>query len=261
MTRRPFALALSALGWAGFTLVMLWAMLFLAGVVVRPTVDGPARLGAVASAAIDLGLLLLFALQHSVMARPGVKAVMRRRVPVQLERTVYVLATVACLALCLGLWQPFGGTVWRIDGPVTGVVWGVCALGWLLAIASTYAVDHFELTGLRQAGWGAPRGPADGDLHVRGLYGLVRHPLMTGLLIAFWATPRMGAAHLLFAAAGTAYILVGVRFEERDLRRSFGAAYEAYAARVPALIPRLRLRPRAASAVRVTDEPGRDLGA
>jgi protein-S-isoprenylcysteine O-methyltransferase Ste14 len=114
------------------------------------------------------------------------------------------------------------------------------AAGWLLAIASTYAVDHLELTGLRQAGWAGAR--EEGGLEVRGLHAVVRHPLMTGLLIAFWATPHLGASHLLFAVMSTGYIALGVHFEERDLRRTFGAAYDAYAARVPALVPWYRRR-------------------
>ena len=117
----------------------------------------------------------------------------------------------------------------------------LCALGWVVAVAATFAVDHLELTGLRQAGWGARReSPASAELEVGGMHAVVRHPLMTGLLLAFWATPHMGASHLLFAAAASAYIAVGVAFEERDLRRTFGAAYDAYAARVPALVPRPR---------------------
>ena len=116
----------------------------------------------------------------------------------------------------------------------------------MLAITSTFAVDHLELTGLRQAGWASPRNEGPDDLHVGGLHAWVRHPLMTGLLVAFWATPDMGASHLLFALASSGYIAVGVMFEERDLRRTFGESYEAYAARVPALLPGLRVRRRGA---------------
>ena len=121
------------------------------------------------------------------------------------------------------------------------VVWALCAAGWMLAIASTFAVDHLELTGLRQAGWAAPRDDISDALQVGGLHAWVRHPLMTGLLVAFWATPDMGASHLLFALASSGYIAVGVMFEERDLRRTFGESYEAYAARVPALFPKFRI--------------------
>jgi methanethiol S-methyltransferase len=109
----------------------------------------------------------------------------------------------------------------------------------VLASAATFAVDHLDLLGLRQAGW-APTRPSVPELSVGGLYALVRHPLMTGLLLAFWATPHLGASHLLFAVAATGYVAVGIRFEERDLRRTFGPAYDEYAARVPALVPGAR---------------------
>ncbi|QIG41372.1 isoprenylcysteine carboxylmethyltransferase family protein [Nocardioides anomalus] len=229
---------LSALGWAGFNLVMLWALLFLAGVVVPRTVDGPHRVGTLPAVVVDLALLGLFALQHSVLARRSVKARLRAWVPAALERTAYVLATDLVLALLFSLWEPFGGRVWAV--PSFGwVLWVVYGAGWVLAVVSTHAIDQLELTGLRQAGWGRPVEP-DGGLQTTGLYAVVRHPLMTGLIVVFWATPTMSASHLLFAGAATAYVVLGTRFEERDLRRSFGAAYDDYAARVPALVPGLR---------------------
>ena len=240
MSRRRSHLVMSALGWAGFNAVTLWAVVFLAGVAVPRTVDGPHRVGPALAVTVDLALLLLFAAQHSVMARRSVKAWLRRRLPAPLERTTYVLATDGCLALLFLLWEPFGGTVWQVDGAAAWVLWALCAAGWALALVSTFAVDHLELTGLRQAGWGRRVEPVSG-LQTGGLYAVVRHPLMTGLLLAFWATPSMSASHLLFAAASTGYVLVGVSFEERDLRRTFGAAYDDYAARVPSLVPGLAL--------------------
>ena len=245
MSRQPLFLFLSALAWAGFIAVTLWTVAFLAGGAVPRTVDGPPRTNAAAAITVDLALLLAFAVQHSVMARPQVKARLRRRIPAALERTSYVLATDICLVLLLVLWQPWGGQVWHVHGTATFVLWALCAAGWLLAITATFAVDHLELTGLRQAGWAAPREvPRTNELEVGGLHAIVRHPLMTGLLLAFWATPQMGASHLLFAVAGTGYIAIGIRFEERDLRRTFGAAYDAYAVRVPGLLPRLPFQTR-----------------
>ena len=241
-------LLLSAVGYLGFVVVTVWTMLFLADVVVPRTVDGPARTSTPVAVAVDLTLLLLFAVQHSLMARRGVKAWLRRRVPAALERTTYVLATDLCLVLLLLLWQPWGGQVWHVHGAPAVALWSLCAAGWVLAIASTFAVDHLELTGLRQAGWAAPRDGTQDGLQVGGLHAWVRHPLMTGLLVAFWATPDMGVSHLLFALASSGYIAVGVMFEERDLRRTFGESYEEYAARVPALLPGLpRRRDRARS--------------
>jgi methanethiol S-methyltransferase len=245
MSRRSVQLVLSALGWLGFLLVVVWTIAFLADVVVPRTVDGTNRTTAPVAIAVDLGLLLLFAVQHSVMARPQVKEWLRRRLPAALERASYVLATDACLVLLLVLWQPWGGRLWHTDGASAVVLWTLYAMGWVLAVAATFAVDHLELTGLRQAGWAAPRDSAPtSDLNIGGLYAIVRHPLMTGMVLAFWATPDMGASHLLFALASTAYIAVGIRFEERDLRRTFGTSYDAYAAHVPALLPRLPLKRR-----------------
>ncbi|MEO6511571.1 MAG: NnrU family protein [Nocardioides sp.] len=231
MPRKAFLLLTSALGWLGFVAVVLWTMAFL----VRG-VDGPHRSSCSWAVVVDLALLFLFAAQHSVMARRPVKAWLRRRFPAALERTTYVLATDVCLLLLLALWQPFGGEVWHVRGPLAVVLWSLCAAGWVLAMAATFAVDHLELTGLRQTGWAGPR-PSDDGLHVAGLHAVVRHPLMTGILLAFWATPHMGASHLLFAVASTGYIAIGVQLEERDLRRTFGEAYDEYAARVPALLP------------------------
>ena len=256
MSSRLASLVLSALAWAGFVVVVLWTIAFLAGVVVPRTVDGPARTTTELAVAADLALLVLFAAQHSVMARREVKSWLRRRIPAPLERTTYVLATNACLVLLLVLWQPWGGQVWDVNGAAAVVLWTLCAAGWLLAITATFAVDHLELTGLRQAGWGASRASAPStELQTGGLYAVVRHPLLTGMVLAFWATPQMSASHLLFALASTAYVAVGMRFEERDLRRSFGASYDAYAARVPALLPRLPLGSAWPSRARVSPRP------
>ena len=243
MSRRPLHLALSAAGYVGFTTVMLWTAAFLAGVIVPRTVDGPAHRGTGTAVAVDTSLLLLFAVQHSVMARRTVKSWLRRHTPQPLERTTYVLATDACLLLLLLLWQPWGGDVWHVGGVAAALLWLVCVAGWVLAVASTFAVDHLELLGLRQAGW-APERDADATaLRTGGLHAVVRHPLMTGLLLAFWATPHLGASRLFFALAASGYIAVGVWFEERDLRRTFGTTYDAYADRVPALLPGVRLDP------------------
>jgi len=245
MHRRVSHLLLSAAAWAGFVVVTAWTTAFLADVVVPRTVDSPVRTTTAAAVTVDLALLLLFAVQHSVMARRRVKAWLSRHVPPQLERTSYVVATDICLVLLLVFWQPWGGQVWHVGGVAALLVWSVFAIGWVLAIVSTFAIDHLELVGLRQAGW-APAREADlaPDLYTGGLYSVVRHPLMTGLLLAFWATPRMGASHLLFALAWTGYIAVGVMFEERDLRTTFGSSYDDYAARVPAVLPGFPTLPR-----------------
>ena len=238
--RRLSSLVLSALAWVGFVVVMLWTMGFLAGVVVPRTVDGPARTTTGLAVAADLGLLGLFAVaalrdgapRGQVMAAstgPGVPRAHdvrpgHRHLPRRAAGAVAALGRPG-----LGRERPGSGR------PVV-----LCAAGWLLAVAATFAVDHLELTGLRQAGWAARRSSTPvTELQTGGLYAVVRHPLLTGMVLAFWATPQMSASHLLFALAATAYVAVGMRFEERDLRRSFGASYDVYAAHVPALVPRL----------------------
>ena len=184
-----------------------------------PTVDRPSRTSTGWAITIDLALLSLFAAQHSLMARRSVKVWLSQRMPAALERTTYVWATnVLPRTPALLLADPWGGEIWRVHGAAAFALWALCAFGWALAIASTFAVDHFELIGLRQAGWMRPRTGADDGLQVGGLHAFVRHPLMTGLLLAFWATPHMGASHLLFALASTGYIAIGIHFEERDLR-------------------------------------------
>ena len=245
MRRRPVHLLLSALAYGGFVVVVAWAVAFLSGTVVPLTVDGPVRVAPGPAVATDLALLLLFAVQHSVMARRPVKRALGRWVPPALERTAFVLATVACLAALFALWQPVEGWVWRVDGPWAVVLWSGFAAGWVLTLGSTFLVDHLEFIGLRQTGWAGPSGDGPTPLIQSGLYGIVRHPMMVGLLIASWCTPRMSVGHLLFAIAASGYIAVGVRFEERDLRREIGPAYDHYAERVPSLVPgwRRRLRP------------------
>ncbi|MEV6348335.1 isoprenylcysteine carboxylmethyltransferase family protein [Actinoplanes sp. NPDC051851] len=204
--------------YASFLLTSIWAGIFLTG-----PVDGAARHPATTALAIDSGLLLLFAAQHSVMARAGFKRLLD-------DRSTYVLASSLALAALYWWWQPVPAVIWS-----TGAwPWALYAAGWVLVVASTFMVDHAEFLGLR-----AER--RDAALAERWLYRWVRHPMMLGLIVVFWAAPRMTVGHLFFAVAGTGYILVGIRFEERDLRRRFGTAYADYARRVPALLPLPRI--------------------
>jgi methanethiol S-methyltransferase len=239
-TIRRFAiLGYAGLGYAAFLAAALWAAGFLAGLPVPATVDGPARLPAWAALATDAGLLLLFAVQHTVMARRGFKRRLARLLPPAAERSSYVLAASLALLLLFWQWQPVAATAWRLTAqPWAGLVWAVYAAGWLIAVSATFMVDHLDFLGLRQA-WrdGRPGPYQPPSFRERWLYAWVRHPMMSGLLIAFWAAPVMTAGHLFFAAAATGYIAVGLRFEERDLRRQVGEVYDDYAARVPALVP------------------------
>jgi len=225
-----------------FLAVLVYAVGFFIGFGVPKGIDQGAHLAWPLAVGADAGLLLLFAVQHTVMARSWFKRRWTRVVPLPAERATYVLAASLVLALVFWLWQPVRGTVWDLSGPAAAVLLAVYAAGWAVALSSTFIISHTDLFGLRQA-WLPVRGVAYRPVAFtqRSLYRVVRHPLMTGFVIIFWATPAMSAGHLLFAAAATGYILVGIAFEERDLRQQLGEAYRAYAARVPALIPRFRL--------------------
>jgi protein-S-isoprenylcysteine O-methyltransferase Ste14 len=189
---------------------------------------------------IDVALISLFGLQHSVMARPAFKRWWTRIIPASCERSTYVLISSALLILIFWQWRPIAATVWRVEGWPAAMLTAIFWMGWLIGLLSTFQIDHFELFGVRQV-VDALRGAADRMQAFKTplLYRLVRHPLMSGMLLAFWATPHMTAGHLLFAIMSTAYILVGVRLEERDLVAAFGASYEQYRRRVPMLLPRL----------------------
>ena len=251
VTARPPAArarAVLILGYAAavyglFLIVLVYAVGFFAGFAVPKDIDDGLRSGWPLAVAIDVGLLLLFAVQHTVMARSWFKRWWTRVVPEPAERATFVLGAILALALLFWAWRPVGGVVWKLSGPAYAVLLAVQLAGWAVAIGSTFMISHFDLLGLRQArlhlrgtGYTPPA------FTQRGLYRRVRHPLMTGFLIVFWAAPVMTAGHLLFAAAATGYILAGIWFEERDLVCSLGGTYTAYLARVPALIPGLRPR-------------------
>ena len=240
-----------------FLAVLGYAVGFFAGFGVPKAIDDGPRASVPLAVGIDVLLLLLFAVQHTVMARPWFKRHWTRIVPPPAERATFVLAANLALVLVFWLWQPIDGNVWELTGPAAGVVWAAYAGGWGLAIWSTFLISHSDLFGLRQA-WRHARHvryspPAFTE---RGLYRRVRHPLMVGFLVIFWSAPTMTAGHLLFAAAATGYILVGIAFEERDLTRSLGSTYTAYRARVPALIPRSSRR-HPSPEVQQTDEDGK----
>jgi len=223
-----------------FLAVLGYAVGFFAGVGVPKGIDQGPRAAVPVAAAIDLLLLLLFAVQHAVMARPWSKRRWTRIVPQPAERSSFVLAAslVLALALVFWLWRPIGGAVWNLSGPGADALWAVYAAGWALAISSTFLISHFDLFGLRQA-WLHARHirynpPPFTD---RGLYRHLRHPLVAGFVVVFWSAPVMMAGHVLFAATATGCILVGIAFEEHDLIRSLGETYADYRACMPALIP------------------------
>jgi protein-S-isoprenylcysteine O-methyltransferase Ste14 len=188
---------------------------------------------------IDAILLAVFAVQHSVMARPGFKRWWTRRVPAALERSTFVLASSLCLALLFWQWRPLGSTLWQASpGAPSYLLVGVSLAGWLTVVLSTFMIDHFELFGLRQVASAVARRPLPSARFATPVfYKAVRHPLYLGFMIAFWATPVMTVGHLLFAAGTTAYILVAIQLEERDLIASYGEAYRAYRRQVRMLLP------------------------
>ncbi len=237
--RRFGVIAYAIVAYLAFLSVVLWAIAFLANIDVAPTVDGRRGGSAWVAVPIDATLLLLFAVQHSVMARAGFKRWLARVLPVAAERSTYVLAASLLLGLLFGQWRTIPTTVWRVGQPAaTAAIWTVYAIGWVIAIGATFMVDHLDFSGLRQASWPSRPAPYESpSFTTRWLYGFVRHPMMLGLLIVFWATPRMTVGHVFFAAAGAAYIAVGVRFEEGDLRRQLGHVYVEYARQVPAIVP------------------------
>lgn len=204
------------------------------------SIDFGRETGPVAPAVVvNLVLIALFGLQHSVMARSGFKAWLTRVLPKPAERSVYVLIASLVLILMFWQWRPMPAVIWSVESGIgQGVLWALFAAGFGLVLLSTFLIDHFDLFGLRQV-WAQFRGrePGSPRFFTPLFYRIVRHPLYLGFLIAFWATPHMTAGHLLFAAGMTAYILVGVRFEERDLVAHLGDDYRRYREQVPKLVP------------------------
>jgi protein-S-isoprenylcysteine O-methyltransferase Ste14 len=248
---RVLIFAYGVVCYALFLAVFLYSIAFIGNFGVVPTTLDSPRPGPIGTAlAVDLALLSLFALQHSGMARPGFKRVFTRIVPEAAERSTYVLLSSICLALLYAFWQPIGGTVWEVTSPGARLaLWALYFAGWGLVLYATFLIDHFDLFGLRQV-WLALRGrPSMHDpFRTPSLYRHVRHPLYVGWFIVFWAAPVMSVGHLVLALVTTAYILVAVVLEERDLVARFGDTYRRYQESTPKFLPRLggRRRPRPA---------------
>lgn len=217
----------------------LYAIGFVGNIFVPKSLDSGPETGLLQAALINLGLLTIFALQHSIMARPGFKKTWSAIVAEPIERSTYVLFSSAALILLFAYWQPMGGIVWEVTNPTSmAILYGMFGFGWLLVLFATFLINHFDLFGLRQV-WLYFRNTEYTPLPfgTPGPYKLIRHPLYLGWLFAFWSTPTMTVAHLLFAIVTTAYILVAIQFEERDLKKFLGQAYVDYCKKVPMIIP------------------------
>jgi protein-S-isoprenylcysteine O-methyltransferase Ste14 len=240
MFSRLLILLYAIASYAVFFASSLYAMGFVGNYVVAKSIDTGGAANLSEAIVVDLLLLGLFAIQHSVMARPAFKRRFAGIFPEACQRSTYVLLSSLILLLLFWQWRPIPMQIWQIDGIAAYVLTAVYWLGWLIAFSSTFMIDHFDLSGLRQAFF-ALRGAKDPGQSFRTplLYKIVRHPLMLGFLLAFWATPEMTAGHLLFAIMTTAYILIGLQLEERDLIAAFGTTYQQYRERVPMLLPRI----------------------
>jgi len=241
-------LAFFAFGFASYLIFLgtfLYAIAFVGGFAVPRQLDGVQDTSLPLALAIDCALLTIFAVQHSVMARRWFKERWTQIVPWAIERSTYVLCASLALLLLFWQWRPIGVVVWSVDNPAArAVLWTLFAAGWTTVLVVTFLINHFDLFGLRQV-WLPLIGRSYTPVSFRTPlpYRFVRHPLYFGFLLAFWMTPTMTAAHLVFALATTAYIVLAIQFEERDLISEHGARYEEYRRRVPMLLPGMARRP------------------
>jgi protein-S-isoprenylcysteine O-methyltransferase Ste14 len=240
--KRFLAVGYGAAAYLLFLATFLYLVGFVGAFVVPRNVDHGITSAIGPAVAVNLALLAVFGVQHSVMARPWFKRWWTRFVPAAIERSTYVWLSNAALVLLYWQWRTMPAVIWHVGLPAGRVaLWMLFWLGWAMALVSTFLINHFDLFGLRQVYLAWREKPyTDLDFHVRLLYRLVRHPLMLGFLIAFWSAPTMTAGHLLFAITMTGYIVIAVHFEERDLVAALGDQYLDYRREVPMLVPHPR---------------------
>jgi len=237
MNRLP-GLIYGAVAYSAFLCAFVYLVGFVGDIGVPKSINVGGEVDGLFALAINLTLIALFGLQHSLMARSGFKRWLAEFLPASAERATFVLATSVVLTMLFVLWQPIPADIWVLDGLPGSLLSVGFWSGWLLVVAASFLTGHFEFAGLKQS-WLAFRQRRSRSMPfvVHSLYRFVRHPMYVGLLAGFWLTPRMTVGHLLFAAGMTGYVLVGMRLEERDLVRQFGRRYRAYRRRVPALVP------------------------
>ena len=240
--KKIFSLIYGLIAYVISLAAILYAIGFVGNFFVPKSIDSGQGTDLWMSVCVNVSLLSLFAIQHSVMARPGFKAVWIKLIPFSIERSTYVLFSSLSLCVLFWLWQPMTTLVWNISDSIgRGALIGLFWLGWLIMLLSTFMISHWDLFGLRQVFLNLQSKVCqDVEFTTRGFYKIVRHPIMLGFLITFWSTPTMTLGHLLFAVFMTAYIQIGLYLEERDLIASLGDAYRNYRKRVPMLIPKVR---------------------
>ena len=234
-----FGLLYSLLSYGLFLATFTYFAVFSDGVLVPKTVDTGAPGGTTAAVAINLTLILLFGLQHSIMARPGFKRALTRVIPAALERATYVLASSLVLILVMWQWRAMPSDLWNVhNATAAAVLWAINAIGWLGVPVSSYLIDHFDLFGVKQALHAFRRTTvAKRGFVTPVFYKYLRHPMMTSLMIGLWVTPHMTVGHVVLSAGMTLYIFIGVHFEERALARELGADYERYQATTSKFLP------------------------
>jgi len=233
-------LVYSVVSYVAFLATFVYFAFFADGVLVPKSVESGSATPLALALAINLGLLLLWGVQHSAMARPAFKSWLTRLVPVHLERATYVMFSNLALGLLMWRWQPLHLELWHVENrAIAAPLWTINALGWLGVPTCSFMIDHFNLFGLKQALAGFRRQTLKqpGGFVTPLLYKYVRHPMMTSLLVALWVTPRMTAGHFVLSLGMTVYIVIGVHFEERALLRELGQAYRLYQAATPQFLP------------------------